>query len=165
MKIRERVTLAGVVGFVWALLVVWLGAAVINIPIFAFQPVLLTAFVGPGLVLALMVVSVSWQNSQGENSAGDDLPVEGSGAEIDARVLRDTVEQLVLALCLWPALGFLAADDGPGLLIALGASFPIARVAFWVGCHRSQALCQIGYVATLSATLLGLGWSFAIWVL
>ncbi len=155
--------LGGSLGFLWAVGVVWLGVHVINIPIFALTPVLYVAFLGPGLVTGLMVFWVAMRRFRAADSDTAFAPEPGTPSWIDDRVLRNTIEQLVLALCLWPAIGFLAADDGPGLLVALSVAFVIARLAFWIGYRRALPLRLFGWAATFYATLLALFWAVAVW--
>lgn len=141
-----KILFGRVLGVLWAILTVATGAAVFNIPIFALQPTLYLSFLGPGLVLALLL-----------------LVDAGRTSEMDGRVIKITVRHLVLALALWPAIGFLAADDGPGLLLALSLSFVLSSLLFWVGCGRSVALESFGWTSALSSTLLGLIWAVAVW--
>ena len=154
----------GTLGALWALGVVWIGAAVINLPIFAFTPALLLAFLGPGLVIALMIFWSAVRRFRFEELSDGKDAAQGTSAEIDARVLRNTIEQTVLALCLWPAIGFLAADDGPGLLVALGIAFPVARIAYWIGYRVSPVFRMFGFSATFYATLFALLWAGGIWL-
>ena len=77
----------------------------------------------------------------------------GSRAEVDQRVLVNTVEQLVLALCLWPPVAYLLSADGPGVVVALGVGFTIARLAFWIGYHLAPPLRGFGFAATFYPTV------------
>ncbi|MBT8460438.1 MAG: MAPEG family protein [Boseongicola sp.] len=150
----------GVLGALWAFGVVWVGATQIDLPIFSLTPTLLVAFLGPGLVLAVMIFGSALQRLR------LDTPTEnarGSARDINTEVLRSTLEQTILALCLWPAIGFLAADDGPGLLVALGFTYPIVRFAHWLGYHFSLSLRSFGFSATFFATVFALIWAVGIW--
>lgn len=162
---RTQMLVGGLLGAIWALGVVWVGVTVIDVPIFALTPTLLVAFLGPGLVTAFLIfwtaVRRFWSDSLMDGAAGE----RGSPAEIDGRVLQNTVEQTVLALCLWPAIGFLAADDGPGLIVALTVAFPIARLAFWIGYRLSPSLRMFGFSATFYSTLFALAWAVGIWLI
>ncbi len=93
---------------------------------------------------------------------GANLP-SGSPAEIDARVLQNTLEQAVLALCVWPALAMLLGQRGAGVVAALGLSFELARLLFWVGYRLSPALRALGFAATFYPTVAPLLW--ALWLL
>ncbi len=79
--------------------------------------------------------------------------------------LQNTVEQLVLALALWPITGTVLAVDGPGVVVCLGVGFAIARVAFWIGYHLSPPLRAFGFAATFYPTLMAVGWAVLWWVI
>ena len=155
----------GTLGALWALGVVFLGATAIELPIFALTPTLLVAFLGPGLVIALMIFWAALRRFRSDATMDGVRAETGSSAEIDARVLHNTIEQTVLALCLWPAIGFLAADDGSGLILALGVAFPIARLAYWIGDRISPPLRLFGFSATFYATVFALVWAIGIWLI
>ena len=154
----------GVLGALWAASVVWIGARVIELPIFALTPTLLVAFLGPGLVIALMVFRSAMRRFVSVDLRDGESPAKGSPADIDARVLRNTFYQAVVALCLWPAIGFLAADDGPGLLVALSIAFPLARIAYCIGYRIAPALRLFGFSATFYATIFALLWAGGVWL-
>jgi len=156
--------IGGTLGAFGALCVVWVGVTAINLPIFLLTPTLLLAFLGPGLVIAIMIIWSAMRRFGSEALADGGSPPTGTPADIDARVLRNTIEQVILALCLWPAIGFLAADDGPGLLVALGVAFPFTRLAYWVGYRISPDLRLFGFAATFYATLFSLIWAGGIWL-
>lgn len=88
-------------------------------------------------------------------------PVQGSGAEIDQRVLTNSVEQLVLALLVWPFIGY---SLGGVLVIALGIGLAVARVLFWIGYHFSPPLRAFGFAASFYPTLFGAFWAVWIWI-
>jgi len=164
MSTRRRMLLGGVCGFLWAVCTVWVGAAVLNIPIFALQATLYLAFLGTGLVTGLMIFAVAVSRFRNDALASGNAPMAGSSADINIRVLKNTVEQLVLALALWPAIGFLAATDGPGLLSALGLSFATSRLVYWLGYRISPALRLFGWSATFYANFIALAWAIGIWL-
>ena len=163
MTPRGVTTVAGALGAIWALGVVWVGATQINLPIFSLTPVLLVGFLGPGLFLALMILLMAVRRYMTQELHDGSAGHPGSTADVDAKVLRNTIEQTVLALCLWPAIGFLAADDGPGLIAALAVSFPLSRLAYWTGYRISPPLRMAGFSATFCATIFALAWAFAVW--
>lgn len=165
MRPRTKILVGGLLGAFWAIGVVWFGATVIDLPIFALTPTLLVAFVGPGLVFALMISWPAMRRFRQDGSMDGAIGDADSSVEIDATVLRNTMEQTVLALCLWPATGFLAADAGPGLIIALGVAFPITRLAYWIGWRISPALRMFGASATFYATTFALAWAVGIWLI
>lgn len=153
MTARPALLAGGLAGSLWAAAVVWAGVRLIDVPIFALLPTLASAFIGPGLVLALLILVASLRRRL------DDTAGNSTGAETDARVLRDTLEQVALALCLWPATAYLATGAGPGLVAALGAAFVPARLAFWAGARVSAPLRAFGFAATFCTTLLAFGFA------
>lgn len=163
MTNRSIMLSSGIAGAIWALATVFFGASVIDIPIFALTPTLMLAFLGPGVVLACMVFFIAVRRFLSDDLASGVKPASGSPADIDRRVLGNTLEQTVIALCLWPAIGLLAANDGPGLLTALSLTFMFSRLVFWIGYRRAPALRMIGWSATFYSTLFALAWSLLIW--
>lgn len=157
MDRRDWVGMA--LGLVWALAVLAVGALVVRLPVFALVPTVMTAFLAPGLVLAAMLGRVA-QRRFSEAAPGDGGPLAGA-AGIDRRVLADSVGQLVLALCVWPAAAVMLGAAGPGVIVALGLGFALARVAFWAGCHRAPALAAFGFAASFCPTVLVALWTLA----
>jgi len=116
-------------------------------------------------VLAVMIARLA-QRRFFDDSIIDGQPfAPGSAADIDARVLQNTVEQLVLALALWPVTGYVLAIDGPGVVLSLGIGFAIARLAFWIGYHISPPLRAFGFAATFYPTLIAVVWAVLWWLL
>ncbi|WP_420558654.1 MAPEG family protein [Roseovarius sp.] len=154
MRTRPKILTGAAAGLVWALAVLWIGRQ-IPVPMAMMQPTLMGAAFGPGVVLALMI-GVLAQRRFNDDAAIDGQPLTGRAA-IDAKVLQNTVEQVVLALCIWPLVGFFL---GAGTVLALGIGFAVARVAFWVGYHMAPPLRAFGFAATFYPTVLA-----ALWVL
>lgn len=150
---KPMAMLAGVAGCLWAAGVVWVGVRFVEVPVFALLPTLASAFIGPGLVLALLILV------QSVRRRSDNAPETAPGAKADALVLRDTLEQVALALCLWPATAYLATGGGPGLVATLGVTFVPARLAFWAGCRLAPPLRTFGFAATFCATLVAFGFA------
>ncbi len=160
MTRRPAILLGMAGGLVWAAAVLWLGGQ-LRVPVFALGPAMALAFLGPGLVLAALIGRLA-QRRFFDDTLIDGQPwPEGSAAEIDARVLQNTLEQTVLALCVWPALGWLLGPQGAGVTVALGVSFVLARVLFWAGYRRSPTLRALGFAATFYPTALAAAW--ALW--
>lgn len=136
-------------GVIWAVVVLSIGAGV-PVPIGMIQPVLLGAFFGPGLVLLLMIIRLAQRRFFDDAIIDGQAFVPGSGADIDQRVLTNTVEQIVLALCIWPLVGFFV---GTGTLLVLSGSFVVARLMFWIGYHVSPPLRGLGFAATFYPTV------------
>lgn len=95
-------------------------------------------------------------------------PKSGSSSEIQARILNNTTEQLLVA---FPILLFTALFSVPGngiLIILLGIFFNMGRLLFWLGYHYMPTMRGFGFCLTcypivflyLYAILcLSLGWS------
>lgn len=151
---RSAIMTGMAAGLVWAVAVLWIGRQ-IPVPMAMMQPTLMGAAFGPGVVFALMIGRLA-QRRFFDDAATDGQPLT-AGAALDAKVLQNTVEQIVLALCIWPLVGFFL---GAGTVLALGIAFALARVAFWVGYHVAPPLRAFGFAATFYPTVLA-----AIWVL
>jgi len=151
-------------GLLWGIALIWVGTVHVNIPIFSYTWTLALAFLFPGLVLAAMIGRLAQRRFFDDATIDGEPFIPGSGANIDARVLQNTIEQLVLALALWPITGTVLAVDGPGVVVCLGIGFAIARLLFWVGYHVSPPLRAFGFAATFYPTLLGVGWAVLWWV-
>lgn len=162
---RPKILIGMVLGVVWSVALVWIGAVHVNLPIFTYTWTLALAFLFPGLVLALMIGRLAARRFFDDAIIDGQPVVPGSGAAIDDRVLRNTVEQLVLALAIWPATGHVLAEDGPGVVLCLGIGFALARLVFWAGYHLSPPLRAFGFAATFYPTLIALGWAVLYWVI
>lgn len=149
---RGKIALGMVAGLVWSLGLLWSAARFFELPVFALIPTIMTAFLAPGLVMIAMVGRLA-QRRFFDDTIIDGEPLTGA-AEIDQRVLQNTTEQLVLALCVWPAAAVLLAGDGPGVIVALGIGFTAMRIAFWVGYHISPPLRAFGFAGTFYPTVL-----------
>jgi hypothetical protein len=150
---RPRILVGMAVGALWALALIWVGAALIDLPVFTLLPALSFAFLGPGLVLLAMIGWLARTRFFDDRLIDGQDFAPGSGPWVDQRVLANTVEQLLLALCLWPPAAILLGEDGPGVAVALGLGFAFARLAFWVGYRRAPALRAFGFAATFYPTI------------
>ena len=157
---RAMIALSVALGAVWSLALLWAGATLVSIPVFALVPTVLTSFLAPGLVTVFMVGRLAQRRFFDDAIIDGDAFVPGSAADIDQRVLTNTIEQLVLALCIWPAAAVLLGGHGPGVIMCLGLGFAFARIAFWIGYHLSPPLRGFGFAATFYPTVFA-----GIWVL
>ena len=148
-------------GLIWGLILLWGAARFVNLPVFALMPTIMTAFLAPGLVMAAMIGWTALRRFF-DDAMIDNTALSGAG-EIDRHVLVNTVEQLVLALCIWPAAAVLLGADGPGVILTLGLGFALARLAFWWGCHRAPFLQAFGFAASFYPTVMVALW--ALWKL
>ncbi|MGR3759812.1 MAPEG family protein [Roseobacteraceae bacterium NS-SX3] len=146
-------------GLIWAVALTglpqWMGLPYLPAP-FALP----LAFIAPGLVLALIIGRLAQRRFFDDAIIDGEPFAPGSGAEIDQRVLTNTVEQLVLALALWP---FAAVTLGGAVAIALGLGFALMRLLFWLGYHLSPPLRGLGFAGTFYPTVVAALWSLAVW--
>lgn len=159
MTRRGTIALGMALGGVWALGTVFLPLAAPQV----FLPLnvaLILAFAPGGLFLMLVIGRIAQRRFfDDEIIDGQPLPW-GSPAEIDQRVLTNTVEQMVLALALWP---FVAMVLGGQVVVVMGLAFAVARAAFWIGYHRAPPLRAFGFAASFYPTILGTLWAVAVW--
>ncbi|MEM7733306.1 MAG: MAPEG family protein [Pseudomonadota bacterium] len=156
MSNKSRAMLGSGLGLIWSAALL-IGAGVfVQIPVFALIPTIMTAFFSPGLVMAAMVARVALRRFVEVDTRMEPLSEAG---EMDRRVLQNTVEQLVIAAAIWPAAAVLLGPAGPGVIIALGLGFAVARLLFWVGCHRSPMLRSVGFAATFFPSVLVALWA------
>lgn len=147
----------------WSVALIWIGTVHVPLPIFTYIWTLALAFLFPGLVLALMIGVLAARRFFDDSTIEGAAFAPGSHGEIDQHVLQNTVEQLVLALALWPATGHVLAKHGPGVVLCLGVGFAIARLFFWVGYHISPPLRAFGFAATFYPTIFALIWAVLWW--
>lgn len=155
---RQKVAIGFAGGMMWAAILLWIGAQ-IHLPVFTLVPTVMTAFLGPGIVLLLMVGVVSMRRYTDRAMINGQFFPEGSAGDIDRKVLINTVEQLVMALCIWPGSAVLLGGKGPGVIAALSGGFVLARLAFWLGYRISPPLRAFGFGATFYPTALVAGWA------
>ena len=155
MSKRKKILIGMVLGAIWAVLVVWAPGRGPQ-PFIPLNLALIYAFVPGGLVLLLVIGRLAERRFfDDEIIDGDPIP-RGSPAEIDHRVLVNTLEQMVLALLLWP---FAITYLGAVTVIVMGLAMGVARLAFWIGYHLSPALRAFGFAATFYPTVLATAWS------
>ena len=159
MSKRKSILIGMAAGLIWSVALLWVAARFVAIPIFALMPTIMTAFLAPGLVMLLMVARLAQRRFFDDDIIDGEPFTTGSGAEIDQRVLTNTVEQLVLGLCIWPAAAVILADDGPGVILMLGLNFAFARLLFWGGYRRSAPLRAFGFAASFYPTVLVALWT------
>ncbi|MBU2993905.1 MAPEG family protein [Octadecabacter sp. B2R22] len=147
-------------GAVWA-------AAIVVLPLrmgLPFVPPALAfpaAFLIPGAVMAMMIGALAARRFFDRDIIDGDPFLPESGGDIDQRVLSNTVEQMVLALLVWPFVGF---SLGGVSVIALGVGMAVARVLFWIGYHVSPPLRAFGFAASFYPTIFGAFWAVWIWI-
>lgn len=159
MEKRKRIALGMAGGAAWGVALLAAAGAYVTLPVFTLMPTIMVAYFAPGLVMLAMVARLA-QRRFFDDGIIDGGPLSG-GAEIDQRVLRNTTEQLVLALAIWPAAAVMLGPQGPGVIVTLGAGFALARLVFWWGYHRAPALRAFGFAATFYPTVLVALWALA----
>ncbi len=158
---RPIILISMIAGALWALAIVW-GAQRANLPFLPPQIALPGAFILPGLITLLMIGRLA------QRRFFDDSIIDGqdfspdSAAWIDQQVLSNTIEQLVLALVIWP---FVALTLGGGVILVMGFAFAIARLLFWIGYHISPPVRGFGFAATFYPTVLAAVWSILAWAM
>ena len=145
-------------GLAWGGALLWLGSTIrfgLNRPLTISEAMALALFL-PGLVLMAMIGRLAQQRFFHSDLMDGAQFAPNSGPATDQKVLQNTIEQLVLALCVWPlAVHFV----GAGVVLALGTGFAIARIFFWIGYHISPPLRGFGFAASFYPTILVALWT------
>lgn len=152
---RPVIILGMALGLLWGAGLLWAGSRVfLPIP----PPMVLAMALFPaGLVTVVMIGRLAQRRFFDDGIIDGQPFAPGSSAAIDQSVLTNTIEQLVLALAIWPVAGYVL---GPGVVLALGLGFAVTRVLFWIGYHASPPLRGFGFAASFYPTVLA-----ALWVL
>jgi hypothetical protein len=157
---RAGIALGMAAGALWATLLIFAVPPATRGMFLPINVALIGAFAPPGFVMAAMIGNLARRRFFDDAIIDGETPQPHSSAEIDARVLQNTVEQALLALLLWPLIALVL---GGALVVALGASFAVARLLFWVGYHISPAARAFGFAATFYPTVLGAAWAVLVW--
>ena len=155
MNKRLKILIGMAAGMVWAVGILWLGtrSSGVTTPkdLIPLAEATVFAFFPAGLILLALIGRLAQRRFFDDAIIDGEPFAPGSGADIDQRVLVNTVEQVVLALCIWPiAAGTLGID----LILLLGVGFAITRVLFWIGYHISPPLRGFGFAAGFYPTVL-----------
>ncbi|MEO3415607.1 MAPEG family protein [Roseovarius sp. CAU 1744] len=159
MTKRGLILVGMAAGLLWSVGLLWVAARFVSLPIFTLMPTIMTAFLAPGIVMLLMVGRLAQRRFFDDTIIDGAAFAPGSAADIDQRVLGNTAEQSVLALCVWPAAAVVLADHGPGVIVVLGLNFAFARLIFWAGYHLSPPLRAFGFAASFYPTVLVTLWT------
>lgn len=157
---RALILLGIISGAIWAVVIVLVPLR-LDLPFVPPTLALPAAFLIPGLVMALMIGALAARRFFNADLIDGQPPAQNSAAQIDQRVLTNTVEQLLLALLVWPFIGF---SLGGVSILALGLSMAVARLLFWAGYHVSAPLRAFGFATSFYPTLFGAFWAVWIWV-
>ena len=159
MNKRPTIVIGMVAGLIWAFAVIG-GAMRLNMPFVPPPVALLGSFFPGGLVTCAMIGRLAQRRFFDDEIIVGQGFTPGSAASIDQKVLTNTIEQMVLALAIWP---FVALTLGGQVIIAMGLAFAVARVLFWVGYHMSPPLRGFGFAATFYTTGVAALWSLGVW--
>lgn len=159
MSIRSKIILGQVIGLAWAVTVVWLPMTM-SAPFMPLNTVMITALMPGGLVLLAMVSMIALRRLFDSSVIAGGALHPGSRAEIDQRALSNTLEQLVVAIVLWP---FAALTLGGFVVLWMGISFALARLVYWLGYHVSPLVKSVGFGATFYPTVLATLWAVLKW--
>ncbi|MDQ2092883.1 MAPEG family protein [Rhodalgimonas zhirmunskyi] len=152
-------------GLAWGMALIFIGTVYVRIPIFSFNWMLALAFLLAAIVPLLVIARQAARRFFDDTLIDGQPYLPGSPGDIDARVLQNSIEQLVLAMAVWPAAGTLLVTSGPGVVLMLGGGFLISRLAFWGGYHLSPPLRAFGFAASFYPTIIVLVWALAIWII
>ncbi len=164
MPKRAQILIGMALGMLWGIGLIFIGSAYLRIPIFSFNWVVALALLLAAIVPALAVARLAARRFFDDTAIDGAAFPPGSPGDIDSRVLQNSIEQLVLAVAVWPASGILLATTGPGVVLCLGIGFLIARLAFWIGYHVSPPLRAFGFAASFYPTVLVLIWAVVFWI-
>ena len=158
---RPKIIAGMVAGMIWGVCILWYASTLPDLNTVNDRVTALAFGFFPVGIVAILMVGRLAQRRFFDDTIIDGEPFKPeSGGDIDQRVLSNTIEQIVLALCIWPLAGVL---HGSGVIVALGISFAIARILFWVGYHISPPLRGLGFAATFYPTILAALW--CLWAL
>ncbi|MGI9395103.1 MAG: MAPEG family protein [Boseongicola sp.] len=160
MNKRKKILVGMALGALWAIVVVALPSLVPSNFFVPLNVALIVALLPGGVFLLLVIGRLAQRRFFDDATIDGETFLVGSDAEIDQRVLTNTVEQLVLALVIWPFVGLVL---GGAAVITLGIAFGIARVAFWIGYHHSPPLRAFGFAASFYPTIAAAVWSAMVW--
>ena len=160
---RRYIAGSAAAGLVWSVALLWSGARLLPAP--DMPPLEALALWGllPGLVLLVQIGVLGQRRFKKDAIIEGGAPATGSPAEIDVRALRNTVEQLLLAVLVWPALALHLPAERLGVVPALACGFVVARLLFWAGYHRSWRARAFGFAASFYPTVLAAAWALWLW--
>lgn len=147
MRLLTAAALA--LGLIWALALVWVPRQ-LDLPFIPAPIAVPGAMMAPGIMMIVMVAVLGLRRL-----------VLGHAADTDRQVVQDSAVHLVLALVIWP---FVANSLGGAVVLAMGFSFPVARLLYWIGAYRGRPLMVLGFAASFFPTAVAALWSVLFWV-
>lgn len=159
---RQRAVLAGMAaGLAWTGAVLLLGPVLLR-PAGAPLEVAAAALLLPALTLVAAVGRIAAARFLDAAIIDGQDAAPGSPTDLAQRVLRNTLEQCVLAALVWPALAVSLPPDRLGVIPALGFGFLVARIAFAAGYSRGAGARSFGFAATFYPTVAAALWALAL---
>jgi len=83
---------------------------------------------------------------------------------VNQRVITNTVEQLLCFVPAMLALSVVTAPSRMGMVVALGLTFAVARLAFWIGYLAAPLLRAPGMAATFAVNVTALVCAVCVWL-
>jgi len=157
----KRMKIAIGMGFalLWSIIIVW-WPQTLSLPFMPLNTVIIMAVLPGGLVMLALIGLLAQRRFFDDRIIDGQAFAPGSRADIDQRVLTNTLEQLVLCFVLWP---FVALTLGGLVVQVMGIGFGVARLLFWLGYHVSPPLRAFGFGATFYPTVLATLWAGLKW--
>ena len=122
------------------------------------------AMLGPGLALAAIIGWIAQARFFDARIIDGSAPAPGTRADAALRVLRNTAEQALLAVLVWPALAVMVSPGRLGIIPCLGLNFVLARMLFWAGYAHGAPARSFGFAATFYPTLAAGFWALGLLV-
>lgn len=157
MTSRASIAVGMAAGTAWALAL--LGAATLVDSGIAIAPALACAFLPTGIVLMALVARLAMLRFADDALINGQPFVPGSPAARLQAILRNSVEQALIAACVWPFIALASGPDGSDIVLALGLGLGVTRIAFWVGYAASPPLRAFGFAGGFYPTVLAVIWA------
>lgn len=157
MTKRARIAVGMGLGLAWGLVLFGLGRSV-GTGVSPERALAMAAFPAGLVMMALVGVLAAARFKDDRLIDGQPFP-PGSGPERLQAILRNTVEQSLLAVLIWPLAAFSIQPRGGDVVLVLGLGFGLTRVLFWVGYAASPPLRAFGFAGGFYPTALVAGWT------
>lgn len=158
MTNKQRVVLSEIIA---ALIII---AAVTYLSLWFFGPLTIDSkqalplaskiMLSMGIWVIIFILIRARQRFFNVNEINGEPPEKGSSSDLQGRILKNTVEQLIIAIPLLFTLTVLAIPGNGMFLILLGCFFSAGRVLFWIGYNHAPALRGLGFSLTFYPTVL-----------
>jgi hypothetical protein len=122
-------------------------------------PALTYAFFPAGVILMALVARLAALRFFDDTLIDGQPFARGSHAGRLQAILRNTVEQALIAALVWPFVAYALGSGGNDVVLALGLGFGLTRIAFWIGYAASPPLRAFGFAGGLYPTVLAAVWA------